>query len=1697
MEYKINDVNNKIDEFEIICKDFKEFSSKKNKNDIIKLSDICKELKIQSLNYFEKNFSKEYEYYSKFLEGAKKRNNSKKSKFFNEILKYNQKYLFKNNEEKALEETGKDFDKLSVIFEKGGVTKVDENILSICIISFYCDEKQLKNELKILSDIFKVKGNLDDTYEEIVSYSQKDFIFDTATAIDNFIEKIGPKKTNFQESIKEITSQINGNKEIDIIKKCYNKLKELNIIDIKEKENKLIKILLKLKEKPDSIEFLLKTSVEEADILHEISFLNEDNFININDILGMEKCIEFFNNIGTFKELKEMEDREIIEKMQKNVQRQKDIICDFDRFINNFEQINLLKTTADWKETFKYKIKTLFQGATFLLSNEKNNKENNKELLFICNYEKEIKNVMTKISLTREDIISLRNRALLTKITTADYQYFIDSLTEIINISDLLKELYIRGYPKIIKIKIYYKVEIIKKKENEIKEINPKIELYIDDESKYSFKDIIVELTNILEKLKENQINSYKTMPLTRYLYGRQFNLLYEALKEKKRNQIEYILKYITNDSVEGMINKFSLRNDGDIIQNNILDWNDYLNEVLIANNLTLEKIYQPTLIKPKKLSNNSGIFIYICEQPEKNLFQIYKYLTDNNPISQNILLCNRITSNEEITAFLYRAILCEYNSCFIINKPESLGKEQKIKIFELIDDLKLNLSKKIKSCLIFLFNSEDSDIYKNLQSTRYSQILQVNNDEIGKEKYEKNDIEVIKSDRTGVGKSTKIKVDIEKMKKKSIYFPFGGSFTRDNIICRLKNLQIDNKYVLHLDLYDSEKTNLMLEFLFSILITRFYGQNEDIFFLSKDIQIKVEIPNTFINFFKKFPVLDLFTVKELKISNLPPLIVPHDISCDIEIVANYLKALKEDKINGFDFIFPGITPVDFEKRVITDKRVKWNSKTTSLKPDLIPADECQKLIFEIIKDKIKEPNYYQITSFINVLAVQLKKLNRNMYLNAFDLICNGKWNILNIRTFLVKKFISLTSHFIEGAFSDILQSQEKESQSRFGLYEEKEDLNNAINNLAKDLKDVISFDKIDPSLVFFHEKYGELFSIITNKPKDDKEYQQMLQLKNSQFDYKEPGFEELPNYKKYEQLDFLQELQCILDVTTPVKKDPNSNKISLEEIAGDYVLTADNFVKMVLILLRIRSGIPVIMIGERGCGKTSLIRKLSEMKNDGDKTKMKILNIHAGTNDDDIIKFINENVIPEAKKISEGELRLKENYSKWGQIFEDTKLWVFLKEINTCKSMGLITELMCKHSCQGSPLPDNIIFIATCNPYRWKEKRYGTIEGKIGLNTNQTHPKLENSLEKEKEDIKIKKGKNLVYNVYPLPFSLLNFVFYFGDLKPEDERGYISRMIRKVIEKINKEEKIKEDCDKIIKIKEIANNMLWNAIQYIREKNDKSTVSFREITKFNIFYEYFYYYLNLKKDYYLKEKHNELNEDDKDFYEKLDVCTKQVYAINLSIFMACYLRISNEDQRKELNQKMNNILAQYNDDFKVKNFLDLPLKEQKFIIDNIKLDKDIVKDGALLENVFSLFININCKVPIFIFEKSGDSKSLSMQLIIKSMKGTASNNPFFKKLPKIIVHYYQCSLSSKSKEIKMIFDKSRETLSFLSEEDKKKNISLVFIDKMERAAISVNNPLKVINKEVECEQIKVEDQIAFVGLSKENLDDAPKMNKE
>ena len=72
-------LKSKIEDFELIFGDFRDFFYIKHEKDLKKLTDICFELKNNNLNYFENKLVKEYEAYSKYLEGAQKRNKFKKS----------------------------------------------------------------------------------------------------------------------------------------------------------------------------------------------------------------------------------------------------------------------------------------------------------------------------------------------------------------------------------------------------------------------------------------------------------------------------------------------------------------------------------------------------------------------------------------------------------------------------------------------------------------------------------------------------------------------------------------------------------------------------------------------------------------------------------------------------------------------------------------------------------------------------------------------------------------------------------------------------------------------------------------------------------------------------------------------------------------------------------------------------------------------------------------------------------------------------------------------------------------------------------------------------------------------------------------------------------------------------------------------------------------------------------------------------------------------------------------------------------------------------------------------------------------------------------------------------------------------------------------------------------------------------------
>ena len=134
--------------------------------------------------------------------------------------------------------------------------------------------------------------------------------------------------------------------------------------------------------------------------------------------------------------------------------------------------------------------------------------------------------------------------------------------------------------------------------------------------------------------------------------------------------------------------------------------------------------------------------------------------------------MCNKETTNEELTAFLYRAILCEYHSCFIIAGIELLPFEQKTTLQNLLNELYSNNikgnEKKMKSCLVIAYIDKEADIVKNifrLKGRRSIQNIQNNLENQNMGDIGKN-VNIIKSNRAGVGKSMQIKIKIKKSKR-------------------------------------------------------------------------------------------------------------------------------------------------------------------------------------------------------------------------------------------------------------------------------------------------------------------------------------------------------------------------------------------------------------------------------------------------------------------------------------------------------------------------------------------------------------------------------------------------------------------------------------------------------------------------------------------------------------------------------------------------------------------------------------------------------------------------------------------------------------------------------------------------------------------------------------------------------------------
>ena len=239
------------------------------------------------------------------------------------------------------------------------------------------------------------------------------------------------------------------------------------------------------------------------------------------------------------------------------------------------------------------------------------------------------------------------------------------------------------------------------------------------------------------------------------------------------------------------------------------------------------------------------------------------------------------------------------------------------------------------------------------------------------------------------------------------------------------------------------------------------------------------------------------------------------------------------------------------------------------------------------------------------------------------------------------------------------------------------------------------------------------------------------------------------------------------------------------------FVTVKDTYAKMHLLALKAELNIPIMIVGQSGCGKTFLVKNTSQHIL-GHECEVKTL--HNGFNEFDLKDWLSAQ-FERARKLPEGK-----------------KVWVVFDEINTAGCQCFLEELLVERKAtfcsELQEIPENIVFVGIANPY-YRLKKKDIQEREIG---------------QDDDDV-----QRLGHNVNPLSDPLLSYAIDFQQLSPETEKKYIKAKVqvsRQLSNDKNKEYIESGFVDLIV-------DSITACQKIIRDIETMSSVSLRDIEKF------------------------------------------------------------------------------------------------------------------------------------------------------------------------------------------------------------------------------------------------------------------------
>ena len=541
------------------------------------------------------------------------------------------------------------------------------------------------------------------------------------------------------------------------------------------------------------------------------------------------------------------------------------------------------------------------------------------------------------------------------------------------------------------------------------------------------------------------------------------------------------------------------------------------------------------------------------------------------------------------------------------------------------------------------------------------------------------------------------------------------------------------------------------------------------------------------------------------------------------------------------------------------------------------------------------------------------------------------------------------------------------------------------------------------------------------------------------------------------------------------VMSDHGMSDAQLSDAFSGFVLTPDNMIKLVDVAERLRAGLPCILMGEAGCGKTVpwsavgmrqgiailistspqfsracfpkvLLRLMAQLLGAG---KLNEHSVHAGTSVEEIFAVLND---AEA---------MAQTMAQTGKHHMVIQFW---DELNTCPHQPLFKQIIVDrvNPSTGRSIHKSVRFVAACNPWRYA-------------------PSQAMSAGFESPPIAEDRLAGLAYRVHPLPESLFGHLSSFGQLDSATEAQYVEKMAERSPSVLDADDQQLKPPETSGRICHIVARCVQVVHAFFRERLTL-TASLRDPNRL----------LRLWAFIRWEWQKRGLN------FTGVDLAKLDLQSLILAIHLCYELRLPNMELRQQLvavlladSQLGDCLLQHFHDQLEdEQSRLDLwqnvVREEEDYWLNAINVPDNIAKIRALRENVHAALMCSMTRTPIFILGKPGCSKSLTVSLLVSALTDPYSDE--LKHLASFSVQPYQGSRQSTSSSLLQVFDralKQQEKLRKLKR--RTRPLALVLLDEVGLAEQSPHNPLKVLHSRLEPR--KPEQAVSVIAISNWELD--------